>query len=125
MSRRILIALLGLSKPDIPGDGVYFGPTKHYLEIEVAYNEGGMNYFNGTRPARGYYLRVTPVTKQETKNGSTTGFTMFSGTSALLEPATRYSAKTLNRIAKSAKDSPEYERLKMLVLTRENLTLAS
>jgi len=130
MSRRsIALELLPLTTPDTPGsaDG-YFGPTKHYLEVEVSYNEGGMNYFSGSRAARGYYLRVTPVTRQtinrpDGSSGAMSGFTMFSGQSMLLAEAKRFSAPTLAKVAAGAKSHGFYESLKRAVLQKENLTI--
>lgn len=74
----------------IPCEGLNYGT---HIDVEVAYNKGGMNYFSGGVTPRGYYLRVTPVKRE----GGTVSFTMFSGSSKLLMETSRYSAKQFER----------------------------
>lgn len=51
-----------------------------HIKYSVFYDLGGMNYFNGERNRRGYYLSVTPVTKEDRDGYSTESFTLFKGT---------------------------------------------
>jgi hypothetical protein len=64
-------------------------------EVEVYYNEGGMNYFAGQVEKRGYYLSVTPV---ELGDGWKR-YTAFSGTKVLLDEVKRFSQKRMSEIA--------------------------
>ena len=117
------------TKPDTGSADGYFGPMRHYLEVEVSYNEGGMNYFTGGRTARGYYLRAQPVTRQTTTHhdgtkGEMSGFMLGTGAATLLEPATRFSDKTLAKIAAGAKSRTTYEPFKASVIVRHGLILA-
>ncbi len=125
-TRTVTLELIRLTDP--PGsdtgsaDG-YFGPTRHYLEVEVSYDDGAA-LFSGSRP-RGYYLRVGPVTRQTQGNGGEThGFTLFSAKSLLLAPAKRFSYTTLVKVAGAAKQHGDYESLKHAVLEKHHLTLA-
>ena len=74
---------------DIPTTGV------QVLEVELYYEKGGMNYFSAQNNKRGYYLSVTPITKE---NGCTS-FSLFSGIKKYVQEATRFSEKTMKEIA--------------------------
>jgi hypothetical protein len=128
MARRsITVELIPLTPPadETPrAPDSYFGPKRHFLEVEVAYNAGGMNYFSGETAARGYYLRMTPVYKETSKSGGeSTGFTMFTGRALLLSPAKRYSATTLVKVAALAMAHPRYAAMMASTLAANNRTL--
>jgi len=71
-----------------------------HLEVSVYYTKGGANYFSGGTIRRGYYLSVTPVTK----NDRTVSFTMFSGRKQFLLETARYTAKQFAHAVEMAKD---------------------
>lgn len=67
--------------------------TATHIKIELRYNLGGFNCFTYTEEKRGYYLHVSPVTR-ENRNGYTMeSFTAFSGVKQLIKPVSRKSAK--------------------------------
>lgn len=82
---------------------IEYAPHK-FIEIELYYKPGGMNYFSGQSELRGYYLGVTPVEKS---NGMSS-FTAFSGTCTLINAANRFSQKKLDALAV---DRPTIQRL--------------
>jgi hypothetical protein len=127
-ARTIELVPLVNPKPDAPDSTGYFGPTEHFLEVEVYYNAGGMNMFSGSSKARGYYMRSTPITRQITNHSNGTkgvmqGFMLFSGSSILLEEAKRFSATSLDRLAGVARLHPRYSELKDAVIAKHNLTV--
>ena len=61
-----------------------------FLRTEVYYSEGGANYFSGDTNARGYYVAVRPIKKE---NGCVS-FMLFTGSKSLVQEAKRFSAKT-------------------------------
>lgn len=64
-----------------------------HLKVETYYNLGGVNYFTYKQEARGYYISVSPVTR-ERRNGCTMeSYTAFTGTKQLIKAVTRKSAK--------------------------------
>jgi hypothetical protein len=51
---------------------VYEFPTttpNKFVEVKVAYCEGGANYFSGRVNARAYYMHVTPVEIEDRGDG--------------------------------------------------------
>lgn len=70
----------------------------NFIEIEVKYSLGGMNYFTGKNEKRGYYLHVQPM---EVKGGYVT-ITGFSGAKWLLKETKRKSAKAEQEAIKEA-----------------------
>lgn len=65
-----------------------------HVDVEVFYDKGGMNYFTGKLEDRGYYLSAQPLSKD--KNSYC--YTAFSGVKQLIQPAGRFSPKTLAEI---------------------------
>lgn len=64
-----------------------------HILVETRYNLGGFNCFTYAQEKRGYYLHVTPVTR-ETRNGYTLeSFTAFTGVKQVLKTVSRRSAK--------------------------------
>jgi hypothetical protein len=59
------------------------------LEIEVAYDKGGANYFTGNSDPRGIYLYVRPIAVRD----GTVSFTLGRGRKHLLQPANRFNRK--------------------------------
>ena len=74
-----------------------------HLEVSVYYTKGGANYFSGGTTPRGYYLSVTPVTKNE----GSVSFAMFSGYSHLLLKTQRYTDKQFDSAVEMAKEHRE------------------
>lgn len=60
-----------------------------HIEVSVSYSKGGLSYITGKTSPRGYYISVTPVTK----NDDMVSFILFTGYRQLLFEADRYSAK--------------------------------
>lgn len=65
------------------GDGINF------IDVDVYYKLGGMNYFTGNVEKRGLYLSASPVKRQ---NGTTT-YTAFSGVGTCVKELKRFSRK--------------------------------
>ena len=63
-----------------------------HLQVSVFYDKGGMNYLSGQTSPRGFYLSVTPVTKENRM----VSFTMFTGMKRLLHQVNRYTDKQFN-----------------------------
>ena len=64
-----------------------------HLKIETYYDLGGPDFaYGGTRP-RGYYVRVTPVTRENRYGVSIESFVAFTGYRQLVKEVTRKSAK--------------------------------
>lgn len=81
------------------------------LKIQVYYQKGGMNYFQGVVEKRGYCLSVSPVnrTKHES-NGQvyySESYTAFSGTKIFLLEVKRCSDKAMAEALKLAEAKQE------------------
>lgn len=73
-----------------------------HLLIETRYNPGGFNCFTYAQEPRGYYLHVTPVTR-EARNGYTLeSFAAFSGCKQLIKEVNRKSTKAEAEAEKAA-----------------------
>lgn len=65
------------------------------LKIEVYYDKGGMNYFNGKSEPRGYWLSMRQVERDRRENGVVIeSYGMFSGAKTFLKEVKRFSQKT-------------------------------
>lgn len=65
------------------------------LKIEVYYDKGGMNYFNGKNEPRGYWLSMRQVHVERTERSIVIeSYGMFSGAKVFLKEVKRYSQKT-------------------------------
>ena len=65
------------------------------LKIEVYYDKGGINYFNGKVEPRGYWLSMRQVEREKRDNGIfIESYGMFSGAKSFLKEVKRYSQKT-------------------------------
>lgn len=71
-----------------------------FMEVELYYSEGGMNYFNGESSNRGYYFSVRKIEKV---NGCSS-FMMFSGLKKFVKEANRFSQKTFDSLIVSEED---------------------
>jgi len=69
-------------------------PSK-FVDFELSYDIGGMNFFQGVSHQRGYWIAVTP---REVSDHCTSTLA-FDGTQDFLEPAKRFSQRVLQRIA--------------------------
>ena len=79
------------------------GHKVNYLECEVFYSLGGMNYFTHEIEKRGYYLRVCPVEK----SGNMVGFMAFSGIKKLLVEVARKNKKAEEQAEALVKENLE------------------
>lgn len=79
-----------------------------YVEIAVSYSAGGHNYFSGGTIQRGYYLDFQR--SEKTPDGFTR-FQIGDGASCLLETASRFNRKQLERLALSAPHTDAYREL--------------
>lgn len=78
--------------------------TATHLKIETRYDLGGPNWAYGGTTKRGYYLHVTPVTRENRYGCTIESFAAFTGVKQLLKEVTRKSAKaeaTAEDIAKN------------------------
>lgn len=65
------------------------------LKIEVFYDKGGMNYFNGKNEPRGYWLSMRQVERKVEDHGVVIeSYGMFSGAKTFLKEVKRFSQKT-------------------------------
>ena len=64
-----------------------------HIKIDLRYDLGGYNMFDYTPKKRGYYLHVTPVTRENRGSYVMESFTAFSGYKQLISEVTRKSAK--------------------------------
>ena len=112
---------------------VYQFPTttpNKFIEIKVAYCEGGANYFSGGTNDRAYYMHVTPVTIESRDGGAVVkSFMMFHGCKSKIEDVKRYSEKRVTALVAQVRQdcetrAPNVMRLVNFVLAEENLTLA-
>jgi hypothetical protein len=79
------------------------GTENKFLKIEVFYNKGGMNYYNGKTEARGYWLSARQVERNTDSRGiSMESFALFSGAKMFLMEVKRQSAKSYEQACKLA-----------------------
>lgn len=76
-------------------------PSNTHLEVNVYYDKGGMNYFNGRAEARGFYLSVTPVKKER----GCVSMVLGSGYKKLISIVNRYSEKQHDIAIEKSRDS--------------------
>lgn len=85
------------------------------LKIEVFYDKGGMNYFNGKNESRGYWLSMRQVERDIRENGVVIeSYGMFSGTKAFLLEVKRKSDKAYEQALVLAEAKMEELRLHVL-----------
>lgn len=66
---------------------------ENFLKVEVRYNLGGHSYVTYRNERRGYYLHVTPVTREDKGSYVMESFTAFRGFKMLLKEVKRQSKK--------------------------------
>ena len=69
-------------------------PNYTHLKIETYYDKGGYSLFTYEDQPRGYYVSVCPFESR----GGMEAWTLFSGYKKFLEPCSRYSKKTFERL---------------------------
>ncbi len=94
-------------------------PTQ-FIDVEVLYAKGGINYFTYVNEKRGYWLSIQPVI---IKGDGFISFTAFSGSKVFLEEAKRFSQKKLEELAAQATAIPQYKELLEHVLAKNQLKL--
>ena len=109
-NRKVELARLELVNPEKPGTT---------LDVECYYDLGGPNPFSGRFDPRGYFLSVSPVTREENWKS----FTAFSGIRTCLQPANRFSQKTLEQVAATALQSGLYPKLVAAVCEKNKVVL--
>jgi hypothetical protein len=91
----------------------------YYLDVDIHYDQGEMNYFLGARKVRGYYILFQTVqTKGERKTfmvGDDISGENIKNAMMLLEPAKRYSKKRLKALA----DSIDFDHIAQLWLDKK------
>jgi len=98
------------------------GTGATHLKVEIDYNKGGYNYFTYKTEPRGYYIHVSPVTRNITDTGFVLeSYTAFTGIKACLLEVTRKSNKAENQ----AIELFELKKDKYIdyILEKNNLTL--
>ncbi len=88
-----------------------------YIVVKLRYDIGGMNYFTGEQSGRGYYLSVSP----ETRENGCTSFVLFSGIRSLVEKSQRFNERRFNEITVT---DEQINKLVLHVLNKNRLTLA-
>ena len=68
------------------------------IMLSIFYTLGGLSYLSGETSPRGYYVSVTPVSESH----GCISMRLFNGFKKLLQPAKRYSAKTLPGLEEDA-----------------------
>ena len=92
-----------------------------HIRIDLTYNIGGMNYFQGASEERGLYLSVTPVSRTQHENNLVSEtYSGFSGTKMLVKPMNRFSQKTLDTFEVWESD---VEKLLNHVITKNSIKL--
>lgn len=69
------------------------------LEVQLSYNLGGWNYFTGVKENRGYFTHASPVEVDRSDRHTSITYTAFSGLKKNIKEASRYSEKTLLKLA--------------------------
>ena len=93
-----------------------------YLSIQVDYEKGGMNYFNGGVDKRGYYLYVRRVRRSDPDEQGIQweSFDMFgSGLKSLLLEVNRRSDKSFQAALKIAEEKLPALKAKVLTLPQK------
>jgi hypothetical protein len=78
------------------------------LKVQVYYELGGVSYSSGRMQARGYYLSVSPVEREQLENGIwMEKYMAFTGTKMLLNEVKRKSQKAENVALSRAEEQEE------------------
>lgn len=97
-------------------------PNK-FIEVSVGYTKG-MNYFT-YETYNGYKLAMQPM-ELNSRNGYTTStYMLFSGLGLKVEPADRFNAKRLAKIAELAETLPDYAGCLAQVAAKHGLTVGA
>ena len=83
-----------IKKAFLIGEGDKYKKGKEYIDVKIYYIKGSTTYFAGVYEPRGYYLSITPYTRE----GNWRSYIGFSGAKRLLLPTKRYSKKKLEHI---------------------------
>jgi len=113
--RKIELTRLEITNPEDPDR-----PGKTTLDVVVYYDLGGPNYFTDGNSPRGYYLRVSPITRRDSWNS----YVGFSGVKILLQAADRFSQKVLEQVAATALQHEMYPKVLAAVVAKGNFVLA-
>jgi len=73
--------------------------SDEYIEVNLFYEIGGMNYFTGKTIKRGYYIDAMPVQRDET--GMWKEYKLFSGIMDMVAEAKRFSVSTFQSLVAS------------------------
>ena len=71
-------------------------PNVTHLKAEIYYSLGGMNYFTYKNEARGYYMSISPVKREDRGSCVMESYTAFTGLKQLVVPVSRKSQKKMN-----------------------------
>ena len=76
-----------------------FGKECNALNIQVAYEEGGYNWYNGQFNRRGIYVRVSPCEVNPSSYGRSIKYQLGQGAKVLVKELGRFSQKQLDSVA--------------------------
>ena len=76
--------------------------TATHIKIETSYNLGGLNVFTGSTEARGYYLSVSPVSRENKYGVTMETYTGFSGIKKCVKSVSRQSKKAAEQAEENA-----------------------
>lgn len=76
----------------------------NYLKVEVYYDLGGFSYATYTEKPRGYYISVTPVTREDRGGYTMESFTAFTGYKHLLLEVKRSCQKQYEKAVELSQD---------------------
>jgi hypothetical protein len=88
---------------------------KHFIDVYISYNKGGLSMMNYKMQPRGYDVHVQPI---EVSDGFTT-FMGFSGVRQHIEGAKRFSQKRLAELAQAYKGSDTVQNMIDLVCAKQ------
>jgi hypothetical protein len=88
-------------KPIVKLSDVDSKEVKHIVKFRIAYTKGGINYFDFSKVEMGYHLHIQPCKREYSEHGYSDSFMGDSGMRLFLEGGSRFSQKTLEKLAHS------------------------
>lgn len=73
-----------------------------HLRVEVYYSKGGINYFTCNNEKRGYYVQVSPVTREERGGCTFETYAAFSGYKRLVKETSKKLGKKAEEVVVDA-----------------------
>ena len=88
-------------KPIVKLSDVDKEDVKEIVTLRISYTKGGINYFDMKHVEMGYYLHVQPCKREFSEYGYADVYMGDSGMKMFLEGGSRFSQKTLEKLAHS------------------------